>query len=351
MRILIAPDKFKGTLSARAAAEQIAAGLRDALPGAELDLLPVADGGEGTAEVLAGALGARWLDCEIRNAFGERMAARYGFVRQTATAILEMSATTGRAGLTRRDPLRATTFGVGEMILHAGEAGAREIIIGLGGSVTNDGGLGMARALGYRFQSEAREIVSPNELLELDEIVPPAPLSLPKVVAAVDVQNPLLGERGATHVFGPQKGATPDQLALLERALSRLAEIATRDLGVNFRDEPGAGASGGLGFGLRTFAQAQLQRGFDLVAQTIGLEERMRSADVVITGEGKLDAQTLEGKAPAGVAQLARRLGKPVHALVGQVEPHAKAIALFDSVQPLAGTSLHDRACELGRWL
>ncbi len=345
MRILIAPDKFKGTLSAHSVAEQIAAGLRDVLPEAELELLPLADGGEGTADMLGDAMGAARIDCEVHNPLGKKMTARYRWVAQTGTAILEMSAPAGAKGLTSLDPLRATTFGVGEMILHAAANGAREIVIGLGGSVTNDGGLGLARALGFAFQGRDGPVVTPGKLIDLEAIIPKTNLSLPKITGAVDVLNPLLGERGATQVFGPQKGATPDQVALLESALTHLANVAARDLGNDFRNEPGAGAAGGLGFGLLAFAGAQLRPGFELVAQAVGLEEKMRRADIVITGEGKLDAQTLEGKTPAGVARLARLLGKRVHAIVGQMENEGAAVALFDGVEALVEKPLPNDYC------
>jgi glycerate kinase len=277
-----------------------------------------------------------------------------------------------------RDVLRANTFGVGEMLLDGAKRGAREIIVGLGGSVTNDGGFGMARVLGFRFFTGEREIENggPAELIALARIEAPVaavvspattlksqPASAPggplqiRIAAACDVKNPLLGENGATRTFGPQKGATPDEVEILERALTRLADTVTRDLGCDFRNNPGAGAAGGLGFGLMSFCSGELRPGFDVVADAVELHEKIRSADVVITGEGKLDRQTLEGKAPAGVALLAHRFGKRVFAVVGRAAPDEQVRDIFDNVYELGGSIpqakglLRERARELGSTL
>jgi glycerate kinase len=285
----------------------------------------------------------------------------------------------------------ASTFGVGEMLLEATRNGAEEIIMGLGGSATNDGGFGMARALGFRFfeqdQEKERELRGPvSDLAKLARIAAPSPQScqrstqsrarggreapgeglpeLPKITAAADVRNPLLGENGATRVFGPQKGATADKIDMLEGALTKLADVAARDLGRDFRNEPGAGAAGGLGFGLMSFCGAIIRPGFDLVAETVGLESKMQDVDLVITGEGSLDRQTLEGKTPAGVARLARKLGKRVYAIVGRASEDRQPRELFDGVYEVtrAGMSeqesiahatelLGERARELARKL
>jgi glycerate kinase len=231
------------------------------------------------------------------------------------------------------------------MIRDAADRGAKEILLGLGGSATNDGGFGMARALEFRFLAGDRELTGgPADLLNLTRILPVEPLSL-QLVAAADVKNPLLGPRGATRIFGPQKGGTSEQLDLLERALTRLAEIVSRDLSSDFRELPGAGAAGGLGFGLLSFGGATIRQGFEVVAEFIGLRAALEKADVVITGEGRFDAQTLEGKAPAGVASMARHLGKPVHAIVGAAAEMAEASDLFDSITPLVqGETSHEEA-------
>jgi glycerate kinase len=351
VRILIAPDKFKGALSAREVAENIAAGLREVLPDAKIDIAPMADGGEGTAEVISQALGASWMKCKAHDPLGRGIESRYGWIDDQKLAVMEMSEAAGMRRLrpNEYDVDLASTFGVGEMILDAARRGAQQIIIGLGGSATNDGGFGMARALGFRFFAGAEELDGPiHELEELTRIVAPSPaasrLPLPegedggegkalaKIVAAVDVRNPLLGENGATRVFGPQKSATPDQIRILERALAKLADVVAEQFGFDHRDNPGAGAAGGLGFGLMSFCGATIRPGFDVVAGSIGLEAKMKDVDLVITGEGSLDRQTLEGKTPAGVARLARKLGKRVFAMVGRAAEDRQARELFDGV-------------------
>jgi glycerate kinase len=341
MKILIAPDKFKGSLSAREVAENIALGLRDVLPEAKIDIVPVADGGEGTAEVICLALGGSWMECEAPDPLGREIEARYAWIEKRKLAVMEMSEAAGmrRVQGDNYDVDLASTFGVGEMILRAANNGAREIIIGLGGSATNDGGFGMARALGFRFIANTRELNEKvSQLAELTRIEKPTSLSLPKIVAAVDVKNPLLGENGATRIFGPQKGVTPDKIDMFERALTRLADIVARDLQVDFRDQAGAGAAGGLGFGLMSFCGARIQPGFDVVASAAGLESKMKDVDLVITGEGSLDRQTLEGKAPAGVARLARKLGKRVFAIVGRASEDREPRGIFDGVHELGGS-------------
>ena len=337
MRILIAPDKFKGALSAREAAEAIAAGLRDVLSGANIDIVPMADGGEGTADVISNALGAQWVECGAHDPLGRQINARYGWIEKQKLAVMEMSEAAGMRRLpeTLRDPSIATTFGVGEMILYAHRRGAAQILIGLGGSATNDGGFGMARAMGFRFfdAKRAHELrTGIGKLINLAQIDKPQHLSLPKILAAVDVKNPLLGVNGATRVFGPQKGVTPDKIEMFEEALTRLADIVTNEFGVDYRNQAGAGAAGGLGFGLMSFCGAKIRPGFEIVAEAIGLESKMKDVDLVITGEGSLDGQTLEGKTPAGVAQLARKLRKRVFAFVGRATQDREVREMFDGI-------------------
>jgi len=361
MKILIAPDKFKGALNARDVAKNIAEGLHEILPNAEIEIAPMADGGEGTAEAICEARSGSWLKCKAHDPIGREIEARYAWIEDGKLAVMEMSEASGMRRLSEneRDPVRATTFGVGEMILDAKNRDAHEIIIGLGGSATNDGGWGMARALGYRFYSDARELEKDvSELRNLTGITfpekvvgalvpsaqpkdrrltqPPLQRTLPTIIAAVDVRNPLLGDNGATQVFGPQKRASNDELKVLEQALTRLANVVAEDFGFDYRDKPGAGAAGGLGFGLMSFCGATIRPGFDVVAEAVGLESKMKDADVVITGEGSLDRQTLEGKTPAGVARLARKLGKNVFAIVGRNKGDRKVDELFDEVYELA---------------
>jgi glycerate 2-kinase len=350
VRILIAPDKFKGALNAREIAENIATGLLDIFPDAQIELVPMADGGEGTAEAICDARGCSWLKCKAHDPLGREIEARYGWIDRERLAVMEMSETAGMRRLSdiERDPIRATTFGVGEMILDATKCGASKIIIGLGGSATNDGGFGMARALGYRFFSDARELTGAvSDLQSLTKIeapvvagvspansnMQPARLLLQlNIIAAVDVKNALLGENGATRVFGPQKGASKADLDSLERALTKLVDVVATEFGLDFRNQAGTGAAGGLGFGLLNFCGATILPGFEVVAEAVGLESKMKEADLVITGEGSLDRQTLEGKTPAGVARLARKLRKPVFAVVGLASDDREVRELFDGI-------------------
>ena len=338
MKILIAPDKFKGTLNARQVAENIAEGLGDVLPDAQIEIIPMADGGEGTAEAICDARGCSWLECKAHDPLGREINARYGWIDQEKLAVIEMSEAAGMRRLSgsERDPIRATTLGVGEMLLDATKRGANEIIIGLGGSATNDGGFGMARALRFRFWGTGdKEIKGVVDLALLERIVRPKgreELKRPRIIAAVDVKNPLLGENGATRVFGPQKGASKRDLDNLERALTRLADVVATEFGFDYREEAGTGAAGGLGFGLLSFCDATIRAGFEVVAEAVGLEAKMKNADLVITGEGSLDRQTLEGKTPSGVARLARKLGKPVFAIVGRASEDPELRNIFDGI-------------------
>ena len=350
MKILIAPDKFKGTLNAREVAQNIAKALLDVLPEAQIELVPMADGGEGSVEAICDARGCSSIECKAHDPLGREINARYGWIDQEKLAVMEMSEAAGmrRLAESERNPIRATTFGVGEMILDASKRDAKEIIIGLGGSATNDGGFGMARALGFRFFSDAKELTGAvSDLQSVTKIEPPVvagvlpanstmqPTPLPlqlNTIAAVDVKNPLRGDKGATRVFGPQKGASKSDLDNLERALTKLADVVTKEFGFDYRNFAGAGAAGGLGFGLLSFCGATIQPGFEVVAEAVGLEPKMKDADLVITGEGSLDRQTLEGKTPAGVARLARKLGKPVFAIVGRASEDREVYELFDGI-------------------
>ncbi|MEO6739560.1 MAG: glycerate kinase [Chthoniobacteraceae bacterium] len=344
MRILIAPDKFKGSLSAPAAAEAIARGLHAVWPDAHLDLAPIADGGEGFAESLAVALGAEWVTVASEDAIGRPIEARYAWLPGESLAILEMSEASGlhRIAPHERAPLRADTFGTGILIAHAVARGAKRVLVGLGGSATTDGGAGAARALGFRFIGPGGHefATAPGNLASLVRIERPTALRLPEIFAACDVQNPLLGTRGAARVYGPQKGADAATVDLLDHALSRLADVCGTDLGCDQRDVPGAGAAGGLGFGLLTFCNAKIRPGFDMIAETLHLESRIAAADLVITGEGRIDDQTLDGKGPAGVAALARKSGRRVFAFGGSITSAAEDSGVFDALIPIADRPL-----------
>ncbi len=329
MRILIAPQELKGSLAAAEAAAAIAAGLRRALPQAELDLLPLADGGPGTLDALLAARGGEQRTAWVCGPLpGVTVAARYG-VFAGGTAMIETAEANGLALLARlglkQEPERATTRGVGELIRAALDAGCRRLLLGIGGSATNDGGAGMAQALGFRLLDAAGEELPPGAapLARLGRIERDADprLSECTVEVAVDVQNPLCGPRGATAVYGPQKGVRPEQVAELDAALRRLGEVIARDLGREVLELPGGGAAGGLGAGLAGFLGARLRPGFAIVADAVDLERHVQAADLVVSGEGRLDGQTPFGKTVAGLAAVAQRHGKPLVALVGGIAP------------------------------
>lgn len=326
----------------------MAGGVRAIFPEAETECRPIADGGEGTASALCASLGGEWVTRQVRGPLGEPVEAGYAWVPGAAggpLAVVEMCAASGLELVPEggRRPLEATTYGTGELLRAAIERGAARIIVGLGGSATTDGGAGAAAALGYRFHTGAGvlENPSPATLRGVTRIEAREHGAMPEILAACDVGNPLLGPRGAAAVFGPQKGASPGEIATLEAALAHLAHLAVRDLAApDHRETPGAGAAGGLGYGLLTFCNARMCPGFELVAEIIGLEEAIRGADLVFTGEGSLDAQTLEGKGPAGVAALARKWGKPVIAFAGRAGRETGLDEVFDAVLPLADAPL-----------
>lgn len=325
MKILVASDKFKGSLTAPEACAAIAAGLREGLGATEAEIrsLPIADGGDGIAETLLAACGGRWVECEVSGPLGDPVTAGYALLEGGGVAVIEMAKASGLVLVADRapDPLRASTFGTGALIAHATAAGVREIVLGIGGSATNDGGTGMAEALGFRFEEEDGTVVTglPSGLERVARLVPPDKTTFPRVVVACDVTNPLLGERGCTRIYGPQKGITPETFARHEERLARLVALVGED-GEAAAAVPGSGAAGGLGFGAIVFLGATLVPGFDLVAEKLGLSEAIRDADLVITGEGRLDTQSLQGKGPHGVARLARRFGKRTAAFCGSLE-------------------------------
>ena len=335
MRILIAIDKFKGSIPATVAAQAIASALNQTLPEATCDLCPIADGGEGTAEAVVTALNGDWCETATFDAQNRPVTARYGLVRADGKleAIMEMSAASGLAMVSDLplNPATASTYGTGLMLLDAMKRGVQRIVIGIGGSATNDAGIGMAAALGFRFLDASEELLEPiianmDRLAKIEK--PDAPC--PEILVACDVNNPLLGPHGCTRIYGPQKGVT--DFEFFENRLLHLAEIAKRDLGVDHRVVAGAGAAGGLGFGLMTFCGAKLTSGFDLIADLVHLRERIAAADLVITGEGRLDAQTLHGKGPMGVADMAREVGKPVAAFAGAIEAEDQLRTRFDLI-------------------
>ena len=327
LRVLIIPDKFKGTLTAGAAAEAIARGWRRARPQDALALLPLCDGGDGFGEVMSGLVGAEARTVRSVDAAHRRCAVRWWWAASGKTAIIESARVIGLAMLQRgagRAPLHPfdlDTFGLGQVLRAAAAKGARRCLVGLGGSASNDGGFGLARALGWRFLDANRQALEHwTELARLARLKPPGRRRwFPQLVVAVDVRNPLLGPQGATRVYGPQKGLQSGDFARAERCLRRLADVAGRQLGLDFAAVPGAGAAGGLGFGLLAFAGARLESGFDLFARTAGLESRLCAADLVITAEGAIDASTFMGKGAGQVAQRCQSLNLACIGLAGVV--------------------------------
>jgi glycerate kinase len=347
MKIVVAPDSFKETLSAAQVAQAIAAGLRQARSDLEIDLCPMADGGQGTVAAMVAAMGGRLLSVPVVDALSRPRQAKFGLIERSdrKIAIIEMAQAAGLELLApaHRNPLLTTTFGVGQLILAALDAGAEEIILGIGGSATNDGGVGCAQALGVVFLDAQSKVIPCGagggqldriggiDVQGRDERIGRVPIRV-----ACDVTNLLTGPKGAAAVFGPQKGATPEMVAQLDAGLANLAAVIRRDLGLEVENLSGAGAAGGLGAGLVAFAQARLERGVQIVAEAVGLARRLAGADLVITGEGRLDEQSSAGKTAAGVAKLGRRLGVPAVCICGQCSPAAPR-ELFRAVYPLVG--------------
>jgi glycerate 2-kinase len=333
MRVVIAPDKFKGSLTAIQVAAAMGRGALAAAPGATLDLLPMADGGEGTVDALVAATGGVIREAHVTGPLGESVTARFGLLGDGKTAVLEMAAASGLVLVPteQREPLVATTRGTGELLLLALASGARRVIVGIGGSATNDGGAGLGQALGFRLvDAEGREL-SPGGgalggLARIDASSRRRELDGVEIDVACDVANPLCGPEGASAVYGPQKGATPEMVGLLDRNLAHFARIVARDLGVAIDHLPGSGAAGGLGGGLVAFAGGKLVPGINLVIDAVGLAGHLAKAELCLTGEGALDAQSAFGKTAAGVARLAHSLGCPTLALAGTIGPGADAV-------------------------
>lgn len=335
MNILIATDSFKGSLTSRQAAEAIELGIKRACASADCTKIPVADGGEGTLDAIMNVIGGELRYQTVVGPMGEPVQAAYLMLPEGETAVVEMAAASGLALVKQgsRDPVRGTSYGTGELIRSALDAGARKIICGLGGSATVDGGMGMVQALGYQFYDAQGLLIAPpgcGGLLPrvasvgLSDVA--SQLAECEIVAACDVKNPLSGEQGAVPVYGPQKGATPETVKKLQSHLKHYCGIVEQSFGKNAQYDQGAGAAGGLGFALKLFAGAKLVSGFGLIAEMIGLESRIAQADLVITGEGRVDTQTVSGKAPAGVAEIAQRHGVPVVAIGGSLTPESRQL-------------------------
>jgi glycerate kinase len=326
MEVIIAPDSFKGSLTALQAAEAIEIGLRRVFPDAQIDIVPMADGGEGTVQSLVDATGGKLLTAAVLDPLGNAINAHYGVLGDGVTAVIEMAATSGLTLVpsNKRNPLVTTTCGVGQLIKAALDHGCRKLIIGVGGSATNDGGAGMAQALGAKLlNADGVQIGwgggALKNLASIDASELDSRIAETETVVACDVNNPLTGARGASRVYGPQKGATPEMVEVLDANLRRLGEAIERDLGKSVGDIPGAGAAGGLGAGLMAFLNASLKSGIEIVIEATRLAERIKGADLVITGEGQINFQTAFGKTPVGVAKAAKAHGIPVIAIAGGV--------------------------------
>ena len=347
MRVLIAPQELKGTLAAVEAAAAIGRGLAAAEPGWQLDRLPMADGGPGTAAALLAAAGGAAHSAPAHDALMRPIEAEWSRLA-SGVAVIECAAASGLLRLqpSELDPRRATTFGTGELVRAALDAGCDELILGLGGSATNDGGAGLAQALGFRLLDGGGRDLPPGgaalaRLSRIDAAAALPVLAAARFLAATDVTNPLCGPSGAAAVYGPQKGADPAAVAELDAALARFAAVVQRDLGADIRDVAGAGAAGGLGGGAIAFLGAALRPGAALVGEAAGLEKRLGRADLVITAEGRLDGQTAFGKTPQHVARLARLAGRPVICLAGALGPgHERVVPLFDLVEVLAASPM-----------
>ena len=347
VRILIAPDKFKGTLTAQEAAEAIARGWRKSRPDDVLTLLPISDGGDGFGRVLGDALPAKPRRITTVDAAHCKCDSTWWCHSETRTAVIESANVIGLAMLPpgKFHPFQLDTFGLGKVIQAATKRGAKKIILGIGGSATNDGGFGLARALGWEFfNARGEHIELWTQLYTLAEIRRTNVLRLPKIIVAVDVRNPLFGKRGCTRVFGPQKGLRAEEFLIAERNLRRLAAVVKASFGFDFANTPGAGAAGGLGFGLATFARGELRPGFELLASHTGLLKQLGSCDLVITGEGALDASTLMGKGAGQLAAMCRARKVPVIGLAGVVEDSWMLRRLFTETHALTQFTTPDVA-------
>lgn len=325
LNILIAPDSFKDSLSAMEVANCIEQGILQVDPSASIQKIPLADGGEGFTEALMQNQGGRRIELEVLDPLLRPISAAYGILNN-GTAVIEMAAASGIELLSHdeRNPLTTSTFGTGMLIKDAIKKGCRKIIIGIGGSATNDGGLGMARALGYQFLDiNGNEIAEGggaiNQLYKINEEHVLTEIKATEILVACDVRNPLTGADGASAIYGPQKGASVEMINLLDSNLEHLATIINNQMNMNVLQIPGGGAAGGLGAGLVAFANGHLQSGFDIVSKQTGLEEAIAKCDLVITGEGRIDGQTAQGKTPWGVAQIAKKYNKPVIGIAGSL--------------------------------
>ncbi len=333
MKIVVAPDSFKGSLTAVEVADAIGQGVREIFPEAEIVKIPMADGGEGTVQCLVNATGGEILREKVTGPLGDEVLASYGILGDKKTAVIEMAEASGLTLIpeNKRNPLITTTYGTGQLIKAALDQECRKMIIGIGGSATNDGGAGMVQALGAKLLDKDGEEIGfgggeLKKVFRIDTKCLDNRLSETKVLIASDVSNPLCGPKGAARIYGPQKGATQEVIEELDKSLAHFAEIIKRDLHKDIKDIPGAGAAGGLGASLIAFLDAELRPGIDIMIEIVKLEQAIKDADLVLTGEGKIDSQTIYGKAPIGVAKIAKKYNIPVIAVAAIIGDDADIV-------------------------
>lgn len=335
MKIILAPDSFKGNLTSLQVAAAFEKGIKRVLPRANCVKVPMADGGEGTVQSLVDATGGRFIRKKVTGPAGKPVSARYGLLADGETAVIEMAEASGLPLVSGRskNPLKTTTYGTGELMLDAAKRGAKKIILGIGGSATNDGGVGMAQAIGVRFLDKAGKEIKElgaggmvSKIAGIDTKTLNPLIKKTKVIVACDVNNPLCGKSGASHVFGPQKGATSAMVKALDANLKHLGKIIKQDLNKDIVNLKGAGAAGGLGAGLVAFAKAKMKSGIDIVLEATNIESHLKGADLVITGEGRVDFQTAFGKTPSGVAKAARKHRVPTIAIGGGITDDANGV-------------------------
>ncbi|MCG7343670.1 glycerate kinase [Sporosarcina sp. ACRSL] len=349
MKVILAPDSFKGSLTAIEAAEAMAKGIRDIDPDIKTVLLPAADGGEGTMRSLVDATNGKYVTVTVEDPLGRPIDATYGILGDSETCVIEIAEASGLMRLheNERNPLEASSFGTGELIVHALTSGYRKFIIGLGGSATNDGGAGILQALGLRLLDvEGMDVPKGGgglgQISSIDRSKWDVRIDESKFIIASDVKNPFVGEEGASAVFGPQKGATPDDVGVLDGNLRKFADAIEKEKGIALHSREGAGAAGGAGGAFLAFFNCEMRQGIDVVLDAIGFEDAVKDADLIITGEGKTDLQTLSGKTPFGIAKVAHREGKPVILISGAVDEESRAVLspLFTEVHAIMDEDL-----------
>lgn len=338
MKIILAPDSFKGNLTSLQVAAALEKGVKRVLPKAKCIKVPMADGGEGTVQSLVDATGGKFVRKKVTGPAANQVSARYGLLADGKTAVIEMAEASGLPLVTekQKNPLKTTTYGTGELLLDAAKRGVKTIIIGIGGSATNDGGVGMAQALGVRFLDKRGKEIKEygvggmlNKIAGIDMKGLNPLVRKTKIIVACDVNNPLCGKNGASHVFGPQKGATPAMVKILDANLKHLGAVIKADLKINVVNLKGAGAAGGLGAGLVAFTKARMKSGIDIVLEATHIYEHLKGSDLVITGEGRVDFQTAFGKTPSGVAKAARKFRVPTVAIGGGITDDANGVFAY----------------------